>query len=523
MFSALERPNILTALSEKEYDLLVIGGGITGAGIALDASLRGLKVALVEKQDFAAGTSSRSTKLIHGGLRYLKQLDFGLVKEVGRERAILHRNAPHLVHPEKMLLPIVKGGSLGMKTTAWALWLYDRLAKVDEHEKRQMLDVNQTASSIKCLSTEKLKGGALYWEYRTDDARLTIEVLKTAAQKGATLINYCALTSFHYNPEGFVDGGVLTDEKTGNTIDVRSKIVVNAAGPWVDETRLMDGRLKDKSLFLTKGIHLVVEHQRLPVEHPVYFDVGDGRMIFAIPREGTTYIGTTDTEYHLRPERPKVSKKEAKYLLDAVNQMFDIPRLTIEDIRSSWAGIRPLISKQGKSPSELSRKDEIFVSDNQLISIAGGKLTGYRKMAERVTDLVCKKLGVEQSCTTEHQTLSGGEKTGSDAEWPIQLYQKYGSNTPKVIELVETVSGEPSELDLLKAELSYCVKNEMVSELSDFLIRRTGRLYFNRETSIQYLDELNQYLSQLLGLSEVEARTGLETCRAEYSDVLDIA
>lgn len=519
MFSAFERPNILAAMSEEEFDLLVIGGGITGAGIALDATLRGLKVALVEKQDFAAGTSSRSTKLIHGGLRYLKQLDFGLVKEVGQERAILHKNAPHLVHPEKMLLPIVKGGSLGLKTTAWALWLYDRLAKVEDHERRQMLTIKETQNAITSLKTESLKGGALYWEYRTDDARLTIEVLKTAAEKGATLINYCSLSSFHYNPAGYVDGGVLTDEKSGQTIDLRAKMVVNAAGPWVDETRLKDGRLQDKSLFLTKGVHLVFDHEKLPVEHAVYFDVGDGRMIFAIPRDGCTYVGTTDTEFHLRPERPKISKKDARYLLDAVNRMFDVPKLRIEDIRSSWAGIRPLIAKQGKSPSELSRKDEIFISDNGLISIAGGKLTGYRKMAERVCDLVCKKLNVQVDSSTETATLSGGAIAEPNNQWPADLFDRYGSNTPSVLGLVK--GDDRSANSLLKAELEYCVKNEMVVELSDFLIRRTGRLYFDRAKSLPLMQDLNHRLADLLRWNDQQANESLENCKNEFEDVLN--
>lgn len=519
MFSAFERSKILAALSEEEYDLLVIGGGITGAGIALDATLRGLKVALVEKQDFAAGTSSRSTKLIHGGLRYLKQLDFGLVKEVGQERAILHRNAPHLVHPEKMLLPIVKGGSLGLKTTAWALWLYDRLAKVEDHERRQMLTVTETTNAISALKTESLKGGALYWEYRTDDARLTIEVLKSAAEKGATLLNYCRFSSFHYNPAGYVDGGVLTDEKAGETIDFRAKMVVNAAGPWVDETRLKDGRLQDKSLFLTKGIHLVFDHEKLPVEHPVYFDVGDGRMIFAIPRQGCTYVGTTDTEFHLRPERPKISKKDARYLLDAVNRMFDVPKLRLEDVRSSWAGIRPLIAKQGKSPSELSRKDEIFISDNGLISIAGGKLTGYRKMAERVCDLVCKKLKIQADSTTENAILSGGHQTQPEENWPTWLFRRYGSNTGAVLEFARSKDSSTSEL--LKAELEYCVKHEMVLELSDFLIRRTGSLYFNRAETLPLMEGLNQQLAELLGWDEQQAKESLENCKNEFEDVLN--
>ena len=406
----MKRADILENLKTKKYDLLVIGGGITGAGIALDAVLRGLSVALVEKGDFASGTSSKSTKLIHGGLRYLKQMDFALVQEVGTERAVVHNIAPNLVKPEKMLLPLYQGGTYSKFLTSFGLALYDFLAAVKKTERRVMLSSKEALKLEPLLKAEKLKGAGLYYEYRTDDARLTIEIIKTAIDKGADCLNYCEVIDFDYDNEGnlaFVKcsdrdavgdenvGIEITEEPPQGTFFVEADLIVNAAGPWVDILRLKqqsEESLK-KRLHLTKGVHLVVKRDKFPITQSVYFDETiKGRMIFAIPRAGITYFGTTDTNYSGSLDDIKVEEDDIDYLLAAVNGMFPDVQLKKEDIKSSWAGLRPLIHQEGKSPSELSRKDEIFVSEEGLISIAGGKLTGYRKMAERVVDKVMQKL-----------------------------------------------------------------------------------------------------------------------------------
>jgi glycerol-3-phosphate dehydrogenase len=405
----MKRADILENLKTKKYDLLIIGGGITGAGIALDAVLRGLSVALVEKGDFASGTSSKSTKLIHGGLRYLKQMDFALVQEVGTERAVVHNIAPNLVKPEKMLLPLYQGGTYSKFLTSFGLALYDFLAAVKKTERRVMVSSKEALKLEPLLKAEKLKGAGLYYEYRTDDARLTIEIIKTAIDKGADCLNYCEVIDFDYDNEGKLAFVKCSDrdENTENAeIEVREQseqcsffveadLIVNAAGPWVDILRLKqqsEESLK-KRLHLTKGVHLVVKRDKFPITQSVYFDETiKGRMIFAIPRAGITYFGTTDTNYSGSLDDIKVEEDDIDYLLAAVNGMFPDVQLKKEDIKSSWAGLRPLIHQEGKSPSELSRKDEIFVSEEGLISIAGGKLTGYRKMAERVVDKVMQSL-----------------------------------------------------------------------------------------------------------------------------------
>ncbi len=288
---------------------------MTGAGIALDAASRGLSVALVEMFDYASGTSSKSTKLIHGGLRYLKQFEISLVREVGRERAIVHQIAPHLVRPRKMLLPIIKGGSFSKFTTGIALWVYDFLAGVKGDDRRQMLNKQETEAKEPLLDKSRLKGGGYYAEYRTDDARLTLSLIQTARKHGAVCQNYAQATSFEYDENGQVSGVHVIDKETPRKVYIRARQVVNAAGPWVDKIREQDNAQADDRLFLSKGIHIVIPHERFPVHQAIYFDVGDGRMVFAIPRLSCTYIGTTDTEYDGDLSKIPVLKEEVNYLL----------------------------------------------------------------------------------------------------------------------------------------------------------------------------------------------------------------
>ncbi|GIV34957.1 MAG: aerobic glycerol-3-phosphate dehydrogenase [Chitinophagales bacterium] len=503
--STFSRNETLQRAETIRFDILVIGGGITGAGIALDAASRGMQVALIEKNDFASGTSSRSTKLIHGGLRYLKQFEFALVSEVGKEREILYRNAPHIVYPENMLLPIIEHGSLGRLTTAIGLSIYDWLAGVSFSERKQMLSRRATLRREPLLRKDILLGGALYKEYRTDDARLVIEVMKTAAGFGAACMNYVEANEFIYK-DGTVIGASVTDNLEGKKTDIHARITINAAGPWVDHLRAKDHSLHGKKLHLTKGVHIVIPYSRMPIKQAVYFDVPDGRMVFAIPRGKTTYIGTTDTNYFDSPDEPAVTKEDAAYLINAVNFMFPSVQLTMDDIVSSWAGLRPLIHEEGKAPSELSRKDEIFVSSTGLISIAGGKLTGYRKMAERVVNLAAEKLadldGMSfKNCFTDKIKLSGGDfkdkyelmeylemlqqqyaRSSADRDILTELVYRYGSNTETLLNSAARAGHLPDRKTLLEAELLYGLQHEAVTSLSDFLIRRTGRLYFDRHS-----------------------------------------
>ena len=519
-FSALHRGHFISRLKSEEFDLLIIGGGITGCGIALDAASRGLRVALLEKNDFAFGTSSRSTKLIHGGLRYLKQFEFGLVKEVGSERAIVHNLAPHLVVPEKMLLPLYEKKGLGYWLTSIGLKIYDWLAGVKSEDQRKMLTRVQTLKAEPLLRQEDVKGGALYAEYRTDDARLTIEIAKTAVKYGAILLNYAEVKDFTYQ-NGLINGVEAIDHLGEHDLLIRTRSVVNAAGPWVDALRKSNQSLHGKRLRLSKGVHIVVAREKLPIKQAIYFDVDDGRMIFAIPRARITYVGTTDTFYDGSLDTVVAKPDDAKYLLDAVNSTFPAVGLTFEDIESSWAGLRPLIFEEGKSAGDLSRKDEIFESPSGLISIAGGKLTGYRKMAERVVNLVVKKFFTSTSfkpCHTEsiplvgsnshkhtdlqhiRQTLTGHLRhLGVENHILEQLLENFGPQSLEIVNIFLTLERDDDpRLTLLKAQLKFCLRHEMIETLCDFFIRRTGLVYFNIGNVLSFKDIIASVMAREL-------------------------
>lgn len=526
--STLNREVIKKNLQNEEYDVVIIGGGITGAGIALDASQRGMKVALVEMQDFAQGTSSRSTKLVHGGLRYLKQAQIKVVAETGKERAIVYENGPHVTTPEWMLLPMHKGGTFGKFTTNLGLTAYDRLAGVKKYERKKMLSKKQTLNKEPLVKKDELKGGGYYVEYRTDDARLTIEVMKRAEENGAEILNHTKSTDFIYDSKSKVRGIEVQDLLTGEMYEINAKKVINAAGPWVDEVRKKDYTRNNKQLRLTKGVHVVIDQSKFPLRQAVYFDTEkDGRMIFAIPREGKAYVGTTDTFYDNDKTKPLTTQEDRDYLIDAINYMFPDVNVKDEDIESTWAGVRPLILEDGKDPSEISRKDEIWEGKSGLLTIAGGKLTGYRHMALEIVDLLAKRLKQEYKltfaeCKTKHTPISGGDVGGSanfesfverkveegkaiglQADVAKRLASKYGSNVDKLYNIAQIAQDKDLKLPLeLYVELVYSVQNEMVFKPTDFLIRRSGKLYFNINEVKQYKDAVVEELAKLLNYTQ---------------------
>lgn len=359
-FSSYNRDAVFKKLENEELDVLVIGGGITGAGISLDASMRGMNTAVFEMQDFAAGTSSRSTKLVHGGLRYLQQFEIKMVADIGKERAIVYENGPHVTTPEWMMLPFHRGGTFGPFTTNVGLRVYDFLAGVKKDERRQMFKPERALEREPLIKEEDLRGAGFYVEYKTDDARLTIEVLKKAVEKGTNALNYAKITDFIYADSGKISGVVVKDEISGETYKVYAKKIINAAGPWVDDLREVDGSKQGKSLVLTKGVHLVFSKDTFPLQQAIYFDAPDGRMIFAIPRGNKAYVGTTDTTYEGNIAHPQMTEGDRDYLLGAINYMFPSLNMKAGDVESSWAGLRPLIAEDdADNPGEISRKDEI--------------------------------------------------------------------------------------------------------------------------------------------------------------------
>lgn len=544
-FSNLDRAKTIAKLSKETYDLVVIGGGITGGGIALDAASRGLKVALVEKNDFASGTSSKSTKLIHGGLRYLKQFDFWLVKEVGSERAIVHKLAPHLVLPEKMLLPLIENGSYGKWLTSIGLKVYDILAQVTGDDKRKMLEKKEAMKLEPLLPKKIVKGAGYYAEYRTDDARLTIENIKTSLQFGTVALNYAKVEDFHYKDD-IISGVKIKDALSGDDFSIKTKYVISAAGPWVDELRSTNNSKKGKRLHLTKGVHLVFPYEKLPLQHSTYFDVPDGRMMFAIPRGKVTYVGTSDTNYNNDKDAVRTDLTDAVYIVSAINNMFPSIELELDDIVSSWAGLRPLIHEEGKSASELSRKDEIFTSETGLISIAGGKLTGYRKMAERVVNRIAKKVEEEngtklKECYTDEIPLCGNvdfKKFKHVTKYIDALYTRmkldgfvkhdawflvtnYGKQSETILETYKMLTDEDKYIRLAKAELHFGVHYEMVQNPMDFFIRRTGRLYFDIESVRFLMNPILQEFKQKYKVDDKQLsawKDELESELKEHSD-----
>lgn len=529
-FSSLDRNERIHKVQEQAFDLLVIGGGITGSGIALDATTRGMKTALVEMQDFAAGTSSRSTKLVHGGLRYLKQFEVGMVAEVGKERAIVYENGPHVTTPEWMLLPFYSGGTFGKFTTSIGLRIYDYLAGVKRKERRTMQTVEETIKKEPLVKRKDLMGGGYYVEYRTDDARLTIEVAKRASELGAELLNYAKVVDFTYE-NGKVTGAVVENILTKQSFTIKAKKVINASGPWVETLLQKDGSKKGETLHLTKGVHIVIDQSRFPLKQAVYFDTPDGRMVFAIPRAGKAYVGTTDTFYEKDPINPKMTLADRDYILKAIKFMFPDVDITNDDVESSWAGVRPLIHEAGKDPSEISRKDEIWVSDSGLVTIAGGKLTGYRKMSQQVLDKVAISFETDYGikydrCQTKEIRISGGEVGGSknfhayvesqkvkgeavglDSKQTLAIAQMYGSNASDVFALIKGKRSDAVKYNLpldVYGMLVYAIQFESTVTPVDFLMRRTGAILFNIQGAKAWKDGVIDYMSDTFQWTETE-------------------
>ena len=538
-FSNKSRKERVEQARQTVYDLIVIGGGVTGAGILLDATTRGLKAVLVEKLDFASGTSSKSTKLIHGGLRYLKQLEFGLVRETGLERSIAHQNAPHLVHPENMFLPIVKNGTFSKFTASMAISVYDWLAKVPKEDRKKSLSKTSTLQKEPLLRSDILKSSIVYSEYRTDDARLTLELIKTARCEIIDAFNYMEVTDFTYDDK-IVNGVICHDHITGEEVSLKAECIVNASGPWVDTLRITDDQKTETNLRLSKGVHLVFDYDTLPLKNSTYFDAFDGRMLFAIPRGKAIYVGTTDTNYDKDKDDLQCTHEDVTYILDAINQFFKIAPLTVDDVQSSWVGLRPLIHQKGKPPTELSRKDEIFVSDSGLISIAGGKLTGYRKMAERIVDLVYKtnvhafQNSKSETLKLSHESFNDYKDYKSFIQKMNQEYTSYGLSVQQVTYLISTYGKSVIKIleganfkesddvkviqqKLLHSQLSYGLEYESVYHPMDFLDRRTGWLFFDIRKAKDTVDFVISEIGKYLELSQANIDRMKSDCLHEIS------
>ncbi len=503
-FSWQTRAQSIAQMKAEPFDVLIIGGGITGAGLALDAAARGLKTALIEKRDFAAGTSSRSTKLIHGGLRYLEHYDFALVREGLRERAELLKLAPHLDEPFPFVIPIYADKRRNYDhplLVRAGLVLYDLLAgkyNIQRHRRIARAEALQLAPQ---LDPRGLKGALVYYDGRTNDARLVIEIIKTAHAHKAAIANYVKFVSFRKDAAGKVSGAQLCDECTGASFNVQARVVINATGVWMNEVRSLSTDLSadDKQLRPSKGIHLTVSAERLQVTTAWLIPaLGEKRFYFVVPWEGRVNIGTTDTDYRGDKDAPGALEAEVTNILQAINAYFPSAQLEPSDVISAWAGLRPLISSGNAkhSTTAVSRKEEIFTDPDGLISLAGGKLTTYRLMAERGIDLAVEQLqarfGVTaQPVSTKQITLSGGfpradleaqaqqiaQRENLPLATALHLLHNYGTNTAHLLALMHEDEALKQQLlpDLpnLAAEVIYAVREELALTIADVLTRRT--------------------------------------------------
>lgn len=515
----------LMRMQSETFDIAVIGGGITGAGVALDAATRGLSVALVEKRDFASGTSSRSSKLIHGGLRYLEQFHLGLVRESLHERAVLSRMAPHLSQPLRFLVPLYSSsersplGASKLKLSI-GLWLYDFLAGGQNIERHRWLSREDAVRLAPALARDGLLGAFVYSDCVTDDARLVIEVIKAAAAHGALVANYAAVRSLAADERE--TSLQIEDGLTRRSVELRAKVAVNAAGVWSDEVSRMLGALAVRKVRPSKGIHVVLPSEKFQNRTAVLIpSLGENRFLFVIPWQGRTIVGTTDTDYTGDLDEPCAEASEVDRVVQSAARAFPGSKLTNKDVISTFAGLRPLIASDGLSSKDASRKEEIFESERGLITITGGKLTTWRGMAERVVDRAVRRLesldGVSRPqarrSLTESLQLAGGpvadakeEAVESALEFDVpvtmveHLIETYGGNYRVLLELTreseELKSSLIDGLPHIEAEVVYAASHEMTATVEDFLSRRTRLELLARDHGISCADRVATLLAE---------------------------
>ena len=509
------RSGVFSALEDAPFDVLVIGAGITGCGVARDAAMRGLRVALVDAADIGAGTSSRSSKLIHGGVRYLAQGQMNIVREAATERKTLRRIAPHLAQTTQLIVPGRSRAEL-LKFKAGLIG-YERLGEVDASERHELWDVDRLRAEEPLLRTQSVRGAIVYPEYVTDDARLTLANARSAAAAGAVIATYAPVTKIateNGHAIGATVGSALHGERHG--ADIRARVIVNAAGPWLDAVRTLEAEDTAPLLQLTKGIHVTLRRERLPVRHTVIIVTADKRSIFAVPRDEFVYFGTTDTFYPDADYWPEITRDDVNYLLRCGGSAFNGDAISDSDIVSMWAGVRPLLAQTGKSPSEISRRHEIIEGPHGVMSIAGGKLTSYRSMAERIVDKCEERLGqAHVPCATAENPLPGGDledvsglssalgRRGIEPAASARLARLYGSEA-------DAIANDGANVP---AEARRAVLHEGALTLEDYWVRRSARARFDDDGGSASLEPAAAVMAQLLGWDATERSRQIEECR----------
>ena len=487
------RSALFDALAGETFDVLVVGGGITGAGVARDAALRGLRVALVEQDDFASGTSSRSSRLVHGGVRYLEHGQVHLVFESSRERRTLQRIAPHLVRPLAFTWPVSRGARVPRWKLGLGLALYDLLALFRNVGRHRRLDVRGILANEPRVRTTGLSGGAQYWDAATDDVRLTLANVLSAQGAGAVVLNHARVDALLRDGER-VTGARVGDVVAGGTIDVRARVTVNATGPWSDRVEALAHPGGAAGVRGSKGVHVSVLRSRVGNAAALTLVAPqDGRVMFVLPAGAFTIIGTTDTFDDVAPEHVRANERDVAYLLEAANHYFPEAHLERGDVVSAWAGLRPLAAAPGAGatgdPGGASREHAIHTTAPGLIRVTGGKLTTYRAMAEEIVDAVQVALGTRATRSSSAATpLGGGDvrdvaatttdatRVTSDAVLAERLVHAHGSAWRDVWALIQADASLGARIapdrPYVLAELRYAVTHEMGCTLGDLLIRR---------------------------------------------------
>ncbi len=524
------RDALLDELESEPFDIVVVGGGITGAGVARDAAHRGLRVALVEAGDFAVGTSSRSSKLIHGGLRYLAQGEVGLVRETALERKAVHAMAPHLAEPCWMVVTARNRASL-MKFRA-GIGTYEKLGAVEDADRHESWDRDTILDREPTLQIGTYPYACAYREYLTDDARLVLAVLRDAVAHGAVVANRLPVVDV-VTASGRVAGVEAECDVTARRVRVHGAVVVNAAGPWVEDLVRMEEVHESDRLHLSKGVHVVVSADRLPVRNLVIMGTADKRSIFAIPRGDVVILGTTDTSYGgARSRWPEIEGDDIDYLLDPITRYFDVAPLDRSDVLAAWAGVRPLVAQAGKEAKEMSRKDEVWIGSGGMVTVAGGKLTGFRAMAVTVMESVAAQLGrsipegpgpspiaggdVEADLDQYASRLSAG--TGVPRDATARLVRLYGSDSESVIALGSDplVTGG----QVLAGEVDWAIGHEAALTLEDVIYRRTRAAWYRPTERDDLLAPVVARMAELLEWDDTRLDAEIDGVRARFADEL---
>ena len=538
-----ERERMIDALRRERFDVLVIGGGVTGCGVALDAASRGLSVALVERDDFASGTSSKSSKLIHGGLRYLQQGDVRLVYEALHERQRLLGNASHLVGVLPFLIPVLtKDGPVSVKIAKAlrsALWMYDLTGGLRIGRRHRRLDAAASLAHCPTLPADRLSSGFVYYDAQADDARLTLTIARTAADRGAVVANGCRVDQLVHGAGGAVAGALV--EANGERFDVRADCVVSAVGVWGDDIRALDGA-PERTLRPAKGVHVTVPWDLVRNDIAVIISVpGDKRSLFLIPwgprGDGTfdhCYVGTTDTDYTGELDDPQTDDEDLDYVLRALEHSIRTPSgvpITRDDVTGVWAGLRPLVrSAESGRTADLSRRHQVTTSPSGVVTVTGGKFTTYRQMAEDTVDAVMAQLGRSGRCRTKRLRLRGAPARRRQADGD-RLWHRYGTDATAIGDLVasDAALGEPMVpgLRYLRAEAVYAVRHEMARSLVDVLTRRTRAHLEDRDACRRAARAVAELLADEAGWDDArveaevaayEALCNAELAAAERSD-----